>query len=82
MKRGSIPGLPEALTMRRLSLRWSQADLEAEASERGLRVTRIEISRYETGAATPGVRILAMLAVCLETTIDDLLREAAKSAIA
>jgi transcriptional regulator with XRE-family HTH domain len=81
MKRGSIPGLPEALTMRRLQYRWTQADMAAEAKERGLRLTRFEISAYETGAKTPGVAILATLAKCLECSIDDLLRQAAGATV-
>ena len=72
-RRGSIPGLADRLRSSREARGWSQADLAAEAQERGWRISRLEISRYETDASTPGPLALMAMAGALECSIDWLL---------
>jgi transcriptional regulator with XRE-family HTH domain len=52
---------------------WLQSDLEARCEQKGRRVARDRISRFETGRARPSAPALVTMAAALGVEVDDLL---------
>jgi transcriptional regulator with XRE-family HTH domain len=72
--RQTIPGFPQRLRQRREEMGWSQDDLAAEINENRMPgsppKSRLVISRYECGTASPSAATMVELARALGCGLD------------